>query len=565
MKKKILFTVIGIGLLLLIVIGLKDGVYSVEGPMPAKVVKPLKEIKPDNKIAIAHMEIFGALERPQVIFDHNKHTKTLKQESKKDECDTCHPVNEEKNLIFGFPKKVEKKDKTSVMNAYHDECINCHKKRSSENKKSGPATCGDCHKKELESVTIKYPIFEFDFAYHDKHVKKLKEKIGKDDCGLCHHTYDIEEEDESLALVYEEGTEESCYCCHNLKKKKGPMLNIIKVAAKKELDVQRASHLQCLNCHLKYEKELELTKTKKKDEKAGPTECAKCHTGKYKTIAELEKVPRPDRGQKETAFINSQNAKMKGVAFNHKNHQKSNKTCRGCHCGTLNPPSCRECHSVTGSSKVKWKNVAFIYHNPFAGNSCEGCHNIKQSEKDCAGCHGLLPVMDIQTKGPKKETCAICHTGRKEPLPSVKLSIAGLDTQKVKREVTVEILAKEYEPSKFPHIKIIERLVKTSNDNKLGSYFHRNLQTLCDGCHHQSRAEAEVEKDSPPYCRNCHSISFDVQNMNRPKLIAAYHRQCIGCHEYMKLKKPKECKECHKEKAIRPTDILTKYNELLLK
>ncbi len=48
----------------------------------------------------------------------------------------------------------------------------------------------------------------------------------------------------------------------------------------------------------------------------------------------------------------------------------------------------------------------------------------------------LLPMMDIQTKGPKKETCNICHTGKKEILSGVKLSIAGLDTEKVKKEVT---------------------------------------------------------------------------------------------------------------------------------
>jgi hypothetical protein len=288
----------------------------------------------------------------------------------------------------------------------------------------------------------------------------------------------------------------------------------------------------------------------KGEKKVGPLECSKCHTGKYRTIAELEKVPRPDRGQKETALINIENAKMKSVALDHKSHEKNNKTCRGCHHETLN--TCKECHTLTGSSEGKWINIANAYHDVLSDQSCSGCHNMKKSEKDCSGCHHLLPIMDIQTKGPKKETCNICHTGKKELLPSVKLSIAGLDTEKVKKEVTVKILEKEYEPSKFPHVKIIEKFVKISNDSDLGSYFHRKLQTICDGCHHQSRAEAEVEKDSPPYCRNCHSVSFDRQNRNRPKLIAAYHSQCIGCHEYMRLEKPRECKECHKEKTARP-------------
>jgi hypothetical protein len=549
MKKKLLFFAISISLLLFIVYGLRS-VYSTEGPVVPKEVKPIKEIKPENRIGIAHTEIFGELERPQVIFNHQKHVETLKKEQQG--CDTCHPLDEWKEFVFDFPKELKKKDKTAIMNAYHDECIECHKKRYKEDKeKTGPVTCGDCHKEKEKSIEVKYPEFEFDFYVHDTHEKKLREKIGKDDCSLCHHTYDIKEKDENLALVYEKGTEESCYYCHDLEKKRGPTMTAInRVAAKKGLDIQRASHTQCLNCHLKYEKELELKQEKKKDEKAGPTECVKCHTGKYRTIAELKKVPRPDRWQKETAFINIQDAKMKGVAFNHKSHENSHKTCRGCHHETLN--ACKQCHTLTGSSEGKWINIANAYHDVVSEQSCSGCHNMKKSEKDCAGCHSLLPIMDIQTKGPRKETCNICHTGKKEILPGVKLSIAGLDTEKVKKEVTIKSLEKEYEPSKFPHLKIIEKLVKTSNDSELGSYFHRNLQTLCEGCHHQSRAEAEVEKNSPPYCRNCHSISFDRQNRNRPKLIAAYHGQCMGCHDYMKLDKARKCEECHEKKAVRP-------------
>ena len=68
-----------------------------------------------------------------------------------------------------------------------------------------PVRCGDCHVKRFEALTLKYPVVEFDFAYHDKHVKTLKEKKGKDECGACHHTYDHRKEDESLRLVYEKG------------------------------------------------------------------------------------------------------------------------------------------------------------------------------------------------------------------------------------------------------------------------------------------------------------------------------------------------------------------------
>ncbi len=60
------------------------------------------------------------------------------------------------------------------------------------------------------------------------------------------------------------------------------------------------------------------------------------------------------------------------------------------------------------------------------------------------------------------------------------LSTAGLDQEKVKKEVEIKVLEKEFEPAKFPHRDIIDKLVKISNDNKMATYFHRNIQTLCD-------------------------------------------------------------------------------------
>lgn len=545
MNRKLIYFLVSIAYLILIVIGLY-GVYTVEATLHVKET-PVAE--PKNKISIAHTEIFGKLERPQVIFDHGKHVEAMKTEG----CNSCHPVKDNDIISFDFPKKVKSKSKTDFMNAFHDECIECHKTKKAEDKKSGPVTCAGCHSKENNKINIKYPIVEFDFEYHEKHVKKLKEKIGKDACDQCHHTYDVEEEDESLALVYEDGTEESCYYCHDLTGKKGPKLRAItKISSKKGLNIRYASHNLCLNCHLQSEKELLMKKDKKEDEKAGPIECSKCHTGKYKTIAELEKIPRPDRGQKETFLINIDNAKLKGVPFNHKYHQNNHKTCRGCHHETLS--ACKKCHTLTGNVEGNWINLADAYHSVLSQRSCIGCHNLKKAEKNCAGCHSFLPMMDIQAKGPKKEICNICHTGKSEVNNIKALSIAGIDTEKVKKEVTIKILEKEFDASKFPHLDIIEKLVKISNDSKLGSYFHKDLETICKGCHHQSRTDVELAKNSPPYCRNCHQIYFDPKNLNKPRLISAYHRQCIKCHEKMELTKGRKCEECHKEKENRKND-----------
>ena len=550
MRRTVLFLLIGVIYIILIAAGL-GMVYTVGETIP---VKELTITKPENKISIAHTEIFGKLERPQVIFDHKKHEEALKKEG----CNTCHPMNDKKKLLFDFPKKVKGKGEKAVMNAFHDECIECHKLKSRENKKTGPVVCAECHKEGYKSLkAIQYPVVEFDFTFHDNHVKKLKEKIGKDDCGQCHHIYSFEEK----KLLYKEKTEESCYYCHDLDKKRGPELAAIKkVAAEKGLSVRKASHQQCLNCHLDYAKKA------KKDEKVGPVECVKCHTGKYKTVAELEKVPRPNREQKEKIYIYVENAKLKGVSFNHGSHQKYSKTCRSCHHETLK--ACKECHSLTGKPEGKNVNIAKAYHDMFSEHSCSGCHNKQTAKKECAGCHHYIVAVDLETMSPKRSTCETCHTG-KEPLPMpAPFSTAGLGSEKTK-EVTVKVLEKEYEPVKFPHLDIINKLAKVSNDSRLATYFHRNIQTLCEGCHHRSPIAAEAEKNTPPYCRNCHMIAYDKEDLNAVRLLTAYHNQCMGCHDAMKLKKGSSiqfaegdrCAACHKKKAKGPAELTAVKNQ----
>jgi predicted CXXCH cytochrome family protein len=547
MRRTVLFLIIGVIYIVLIATGL-GMVYTAGEPVPAKEI-----VKLDNKIVIAHTDVFGPLERPQVIFNHSKHEDAFKKEG----CSVCHPVNDKQTLSFSFPKNVKTKAPKAVMNAYHTECIDCHKRRGGEKLKTGPVTCADCHAKKQATVQIKYPVFEFDFSVHDKHVKKLKEKIGKDDCGQCHHAYSVEEK----KLIYKEGTEESCYYCHDLTKKRGPELAaVIKVAAEKGLSIRKAAHQQCLNCHIKYQK--------KGDKETGPTECVKCHTGKYKTIAELEKVSPPNRKQKDVSFINVENAKMKGVTFDHKTHQAYSKSCRSCHHETLK--ACKECHSLTGKPEGSNINIAKAYHNVFSEHSCAGCHNKKKEDKKCAGCHHFIPAMDVETMSPKQDSCSACHTGKQEKILMPKpLSSAGLDQQKVKKEVEIKVLEKEFEPAKFPHRDIIDKLVKISNDNKMATYFHRNIQTLCDGCHHRSSAAAEAQKETPPYCRNCHMIASDREHLNAVKLLTAYHNQCMGCHDAMKVEKGSStqfgkdgrCDACHKKKVGAPAEITKARNQ----
>jgi len=501
-----------------------NGVKDVHSSMPAGKTAG----KADNRLIIAHKEIFGKLARPLVVFDHGLHSDKFRKEG----CKTCHPAASDSDLVFAFPFRADAKEKSSLRDAYHRKCIGCHSRMIKEGGKTGPVRCGDCHHRERAYLAIGQPACEFDYFYHEKHVRSLKKR-----CILCHHSYNEE-------LVYEEGTEQSCCYCHDEQKKRGLLLSVeTELTLKKGLSIRKVSHSRCVNCHLDFSG---------KGEKAGPVECSKCHTGKYKTVSELANIPRPERDQPKKSFIEIEDAQMKGIPFDHVFHEKNVKTCKACHHETLN--KCKECHGMKGSPKGRWINVAGAYHDVFSSVSCYGCHNIKKSEQNCAGCHHHLPDMDLQAKGPKKEICKVCHSGKKgDVLPKNPLAIT-MNAQEIPEKVTIRILEKEYEPSTFPHRKIIGKMIEISNDSKMAASFHRDIQTICRGCHHQSNTEAEAVTNKPPHCRNCHSLTFDQKNMNRPRLLAVYHRQCMGCHEKMKIK-ALGCTDCHKEKNRRPKDI----------
>ncbi|PLX47791.1 MAG: class III cytochrome C [Desulfobulbaceae bacterium] len=89
----------------------------------------------------------------------------------------------------------------------------------------------------------------------------------------------------------------------------------------------------------------------------------------------------------------------------------------------------------------------------------------------------------------------------------------------------------------------------------------------CTACHHHTAGTAPVDPlcvtchaNSPeaddPSCKSCHAKDvFDADNMkknwdtpllhhrNKPGLKAAYHRNCLGCHE--EIGAPTGCTDCH--------------------
>lgn len=114
----------------------------------------------DEGVVIAHQGVFKRLERPPVVFKHEKHIEVLGGDKS---CRQCHHVynEEEGKLVYeegeemGCAECHGAKDekmadgsvKPSLMNAYHINCVKCHRKLAKAGEKTGPYTCGECHVK----------------------------------------------------------------------------------------------------------------------------------------------------------------------------------------------------------------------------------------------------------------------------------------------------------------------------------------------------------------------------------------------------------------------------------
>ena len=194
-----------------------------------------------------------------------------------------------------------------------------------------------------------------------------------------------------------------------------------------------------------------------------------------------------------------------------------------------------------------------------ANSSCVGCHTAKQADPKCAGCHESMSP----TRKASDATCKACHLAStvenkalpKDPkdaaelaeeiLADRKATVATLDEKDIPDIVTLKSLTDKYQPVEMPHRKMVQKLAANIKDNRLANYFHADPATLCQGCHHNSPLAK-----TPPQCGSCHGTPFDDRNPFRPGLMAAYHQQCMGCHDEMGIQKPanRDCIACHKEK-----------------
>ena len=496
---------------------------------------------------------FGPLERPEVIFKHDLHTDALEKKDK--DCLACHLLKEDPALstptrLSPKFKRHEDPSRQEVMDIYHTECMACHKEMSVAGDKTGPVEiCGECHLEEPKTTSSRQPM-GMDLSLHSRHLQGNKDlETGEGDCKLCHHEYN----EQTKELFYAKGKEGSCRYCHKTETEEN------------RIAISLASHLSCVDCHRKkLEQEKERTGAKTA---TGPVKCGGCHDLKaQEKIEKVKEIPRLKREQPDVIFVQVQPEiketdkeklplRMNAVPFDHKAHEGHNDTCRVCHHESLD--SCaKKCHTLTGSNEGDQIRLEQAMHRTDVDQSCMGCHETKQEEKECAGCHRPLERGRQQTAS----FCLACHMeplqemteGMPEPeaamllLQSRRSITATYRDEDIPEKVTIGQLADKYQPVDFPHRKIVRALVDKIKDNKLAQYFHAEEGTVCQACHHNSPISKK-----PPSCVSCHGKPFDEKNLFRPGLSAAYHQQCMGCHKEMGVEKPSSvgCTECHKESS----------------
>ena len=268
---------------------------------------------------------------------------------------------------------------------------------------------------------------------------------------------------------------------------------------------------------------------------------------------------------------NPANANMKPVIFNHAIHEGKVEDCTTCH-HTGDPVACTTCHTVEGKAEGNYITLERAMHATnikkrpeceVTPQSCVSCHEARYKEnRQCAGCHAIVkPQRNAQW-------CATCHNADVTPAEMAKgradkytLDVRGeLAQRTLKKSTPVELLSPldgpltvyidelsdKYEGNRFNHRRHVASLMDRIKDSKLAAAFHNNPETLCATCHHRSPLSK-----TPPKCGSCHSKEINPAAPERPTLKAAYHLQCMGCHDGMNVARPLKtsCVTCHKVKT----------------
>ncbi len=292
---------------------------------------------------------------------------------------------------------------------------------------------------------------------------------------------------------------------------------------------------------------------------AGPVGAAEQQQADTSTPAAT--VMFPVSGDKKVA-----KGSMQPVVFNHALHEKAVTNCGTCH-HTGEPQKCSDCHTLTGSDAGKGVTLEQAMHKRTIApakkgvtpSSCVSCHEkVISSKQECMGCHNIVtPKYD-------EAWCNVCHNAKVTPEQLAKGSTGAMSNEEnraiadkavkaqkpnetpgffVPTKVTIDGLADEFKPVLFNHRRHVASVVENIKNDKLANAFHYKKEVICSTCHHNSPLSM-----TPPKCGSCHKAKVDPSNPQVPSLKAAYHLQCMGCHDGMKVARPAntDCATCHK-------------------
>ncbi|MEW5771985.1 MAG: sulfate respiration complex hexadecaheme cytochrome HmcA [Thermodesulfobacteriota bacterium] len=539
-------------------------------------------------MSINVLKDYGPITQPDVVFLHDKHTSALSKlgEKYKEQCNTCHLKDKDGKTSLAFKRLANPAAGSDLKEIYHDGCIGCHADLAKAGLKSGPSDvqCKSCHAGE-PAVKSSWQPLAVDPKLHFRHARTEEKKDNK--CGACHHIYDATAK-KNVPAPKEDQVPGACAYCHKATETVTPGGTPEKVRSQR-----LAAHDACVTCH-------QQTAAKGPNTPSGPISCSGCHAPLSQKNIEannLKQVPegadlRIKRQQPDRTLILAQTPPtktvdgkpvkaftMNAVPFDHKAHEARGTSCATCHHQTL--ASCgAKCHTVAGSKEGGQVPLAQAMHSPTAEASCVSCHAKEQKKPECAGCHAQRKPADAMDKS----ACASCHM---TPAPGAAETVAALaqapaspareqerarlagqlldartmttqlyPVDDIPENVTIGSLAKDYEPSVFPHRRIVQVLAAALKENRLANAFHADEGALCRGCHHMSPPSKK-----PPHCVSCHAATGPAPD-GRPGLKAALHGQCMGCHKAMGIegKLPKaaeagakpvplntDCAGCHKE------------------
>jgi len=491
------------------------------------VSEAAEEVPRADVVVLAETASLGELERASVQFPHDLHAEAMAE--RKEDCTLCHVVQDDGYLSPTYKPLMDPGDQ-EIMDLYHENCIGCHEEIASEGAKAGPVACGDCHRRHPAYISSRLP-FGFDNSLHYRHVEAAKEE-----CKACHHVYD----EAAKKLVYVKDKESSCRDCHRAETEEN------------RSSFEVAAHEACIGCHREPPPEFKID-----PDIPRPQQCAGCHDREHQLeIKPIEPLPRfkwiqPDFVLLSAAAEDLEQSKLATVPFSHVDHEQATTSCRTCHHDTIG--ACNECHTLRGTDKGKGVTLYQATHEMMTDQSCVGCHDTEKAASECVGCHGRMEEGRLS-----EESCEACHDG---PLPTnlegEKARWTSFDAfrpspseialtfapDEVPETVEIGVLSKDYQAAKMPHRKIVDKLSRYIRDSSLATYFHGSEDVACQGCHHESPVG-----EKPPLCESCHQTNTADSTPQKPGLLGAYHRQCLGCHQAMELEKPSDCFGCHAER-----------------